>query len=144
MFTNLCLVLRLLLAGLFVPKFHFQLTKTSKREVREMVGHNTIWLQLSSVFWKSTFFQPMTARSFSVNFLVFFSACEGLLSSPFQKNRFFSFFHKTKLRSQLRFFFFFEGVSKLLKIFTFRKQLKWLEWSKVFDWLMREQLSITK
>ena len=119
MFTNLCLVLRLLLAGSFVPKFHFQLTKTSKREVREMVRHNTIWqmarqLQLSSVLWKSTLFQPMTVRSFSVNFLVFFSACEGLFSSPFYKKRFF-FFIKKKIASLVVFFSFLKELANFSK-----------------------------
>ena len=43
MFTNLCLVLLLLLVGSLVPKFHFQLTKKSGREVREMDGHCINW-----------------------------------------------------------------------------------------------------
>ena len=43
MFTNLCLVLLLLLVGSLVPKFHFQLTKKSRREVREMDGHCINW-----------------------------------------------------------------------------------------------------
>ena len=51
---NLCLVLLLLLAGSLVPKFHFQLTKKSQREVPEKVKHTTIWqmawqLKLSSM-----------------------------------------------------------------------------------------------
>ena len=41
MFTNLCLVLLLLLPGSLVPKFHFQLAKKSKREVWEIDGHST-------------------------------------------------------------------------------------------------------
>ena len=46
MFTNLCLVLLLLLAGSLVPKFHFQLTKKEAREKSgKKVGHtiSTIW-----------------------------------------------------------------------------------------------------
>ena len=43
MFTNLCLVLLLLLAGSLVPKFHFQLSEKSHKEVPEMVEHGTIW-----------------------------------------------------------------------------------------------------
>ena len=43
MFTKLYLVLLLLFAGPLVPKFHFQLTKKSQREVSGKVGHNTIW-----------------------------------------------------------------------------------------------------
>ena len=43
MFTNLCLVLLLLLAYSLVPKIHFQLKKKSKREVREMDGHCINW-----------------------------------------------------------------------------------------------------
>ena len=42
MFTNPCLVLLLLLAGLLVPKFFFQLTKKNQREVPEKVEHSTI------------------------------------------------------------------------------------------------------
>ena len=43
MFTNLCLVLLILIAGSLVPKFHFQLTKESYREVCEMSGHSSSW-----------------------------------------------------------------------------------------------------
>ena len=43
MFTNLCLVLLWLLVGSLAPKFHFQLTKKSRREVREMDGHCINW-----------------------------------------------------------------------------------------------------
>ena len=38
MFTNLYLVLLLVIADSLVPKFHLQFRK-SKREVRELVGH---------------------------------------------------------------------------------------------------------
>ena len=45
MFTNLCLVLLVLLGSLLVANFHFQLTKQSqsKRKVQEMVGHSNNW-----------------------------------------------------------------------------------------------------
>ena len=45
MLTNLCLVLLdlLLLARSLVTKFHFQFTKKGLREVREKVGHCSIW-----------------------------------------------------------------------------------------------------
>ena len=43
MFTNLCLVVLLLLAGSLVLKFLFQLSKKSSREVPEKVGRDKIW-----------------------------------------------------------------------------------------------------
>ena len=43
MFTNVCLVLLLLLAGSLVPKFHLQLSEKSQKDVPEKVEHCTIW-----------------------------------------------------------------------------------------------------
>ena len=43
MFTNLYLILLLLLAGSLVPKFHFQLSEKSYKEVPEKVEHGTVW-----------------------------------------------------------------------------------------------------
>ena len=56
----------------------------------------------------------MTARSFSVNFLVFFSAFEGLFSSPFYKKRFF-FSLKKNCKPSHVFFSFLKELANFSK-----------------------------
>ena len=54
MFTNLCLVLLLLIAGSLVPKFHFQLTKESYGEVWEWA--DTVQVGIWSDSFNSVFY----------------------------------------------------------------------------------------
>ena len=57
----------------------------------------------------------MTARSFSVNFLVFFSAFEGLFFSPFYKKRFFFFSLKKNCKPSHVFFSFLKELANFSK-----------------------------